>query len=82
MVDLPATARRQDDDYTEGNAEVRFKIRGVRRIFFYCNRDGLISIDPVPQKTAQKMAAKMPKMGQKNIFKKFKKVLAFFYKMV
>lgn len=33
--------------YPEGNAEVRFKIRGVRRIFFYCNRDGLFSIDPV-----------------------------------
>ena len=31
----------------EGNAEARFKIRGVRRIFFYCNRDGLFSIDPV-----------------------------------
>ena len=33
--------------YPEGNAEVRFKLRGVRRIFFYCNRDGLFSIDPV-----------------------------------
>lgn len=33
--------------YPEGSAEVRFKIRGVRRIFFYCNRDGLFSIDPV-----------------------------------
>ena len=33
--------------YPEGNAEVRFKIRGVRRIFFYCNRDGLFSIEPV-----------------------------------
>ena len=33
--------------YPEGNAEARFKIRGVRRIFFYCNRDGLFSIDPV-----------------------------------
>ena len=31
----------------EGNAEVRFKLRGVRRIFFYCNRDGLFSINPV-----------------------------------
>ena len=29
--------------YPEGNAEVRFKIRGVRRIFYYCNRDGLFS---------------------------------------
>ena len=33
--------------YPEGNAEARFKIRGVRRIFFYCNRDGLFSINPV-----------------------------------
>ena len=33
--------------YPEGGAEVRFKIRGVRRIFFYCNRDGLFYIDPV-----------------------------------
>ncbi len=33
--------------YPEGNAEARFKIRGVRRIFFYCNRDGLFMIDPV-----------------------------------
>ena len=33
--------------YPEGNAEARFKIRGVRRIFFFCNHDGLFSIDPV-----------------------------------
>ena len=33
--------------YPEGSAEARFKIRGVRRIFFYCNRDGLFAIDPV-----------------------------------
>lgn len=33
--------------YPEGNAEARFKIRGVKKIFFYCNRDGLFSIDPV-----------------------------------
>ena len=33
--------------YPEGSAEARFKIRGVRRIFFYCNRDGLFSIDPI-----------------------------------
>ncbi len=33
--------------YPEGNAEVRFKIRGVKRIFFYCNRDGLYSINPI-----------------------------------
>ena len=33
--------------YPEGNAQARFKIRGVRRIFYYCNRDGLFSFDPV-----------------------------------
>jgi desulfoferrodoxin (superoxide reductase-like protein) len=33
--------------YPEGNAEARFKISGVKRIFFYCNRDGLYSIEPV-----------------------------------
>ena len=33
--------------YPEGSAEARFKMRGVRRIFFYCNHDGLFSIDPV-----------------------------------
>ncbi len=33
--------------YPEGSAEARFMIRGVRRIFFYCNRDGLFSVEPV-----------------------------------
>lgn len=33
--------------YPEGNAQARFKIRGVKRILFYCNRDGLFSIVPV-----------------------------------
>ena len=33
--------------YPEGSAEARFKIRGVRRIFFYCKRDGLFSVEPV-----------------------------------
>ena len=33
--------------YPEGSAEARLKIRGVKRIFFYCNRDGLFSIDPI-----------------------------------
>ena len=27
--------------YPEGNAEARFKISGVKRILFYCNRDGM-----------------------------------------
>lgn len=34
--------------YPEGNAEVRFKTSGVKRIFFYCNRDGLFSIEVKP----------------------------------
>lgn len=33
--------------YPEGSAEVRFKINGVKRIFFYCNKDGLFSIDVI-----------------------------------
>lgn len=33
--------------YPEGNAEARFKINGVKRIFFYCNKDGLFSINVV-----------------------------------
>ena len=35
--------------YPEGSAEARFKIRGVRRILFYCNRDGLYMIDPLKE---------------------------------
>lgn len=31
--------------YPEGNAEARFPVRGVKRILFYCNRDGLFSTD-------------------------------------
>ena len=30
--------------YPEGNAEARFKISGVQRLFFCCNRDGLFSV--------------------------------------
>ena len=33
--------------YPEGNVEARFKINGVRKILFYCNRDGLFSINVV-----------------------------------
>ena len=33
--------------YPEGCAEARFKIRGVKRILFYCNRDGLFMADPL-----------------------------------
>ena len=27
--------------YPEGNAEARFKRNGVKKLYFYCNRDGL-----------------------------------------
>jgi len=33
--------------YPEGNAEARLKINGVKRILFYCNRDGLFFINVV-----------------------------------
>ena len=31
--------------YPEGNAEGRFKINGVKKLLFYCNRDGLFFIN-------------------------------------
>lgn len=31
--------------YPEGNPECRFKINTVKKILFYCNRDGLFTID-------------------------------------
>lgn len=31
--------------YPEGNAEARFKVNSVKRILFYCKRDGLFSVD-------------------------------------
>lgn len=31
--------------YPEGNPEARFKINGVKKIFFYCNKDGLFAIE-------------------------------------
>lgn len=31
--------------YPEGNPEARFKINGVKKILFYCNRDGLFAIN-------------------------------------
>ena len=33
--------------YPEGNAEARIKINGVKKVLFYCNRDGMFSITPV-----------------------------------
>ncbi|MBE5936851.1 MAG: helix-turn-helix domain-containing protein [Lachnospiraceae bacterium] len=31
--------------YPEGNAEARFSIRGVKKLFYYCNKDGLYYVD-------------------------------------
>jgi len=31
--------------YPEGNAEARIKINGVKKLLFYCNRDGLFSMN-------------------------------------
>ena len=31
--------------YPEGNAETHFQLRGIKRIYFYCNRDGLFYVD-------------------------------------
>ena len=33
--------------YPESNAEARLKIRGVRKILFYCNKDGMFYITPI-----------------------------------
>ena len=33
--------------YPEGNAEARFQINGVKRLYFYCNRDGLFHVTAV-----------------------------------
>ena len=34
--------------YPEGNAEARFKTNLVKKLYFYCNRDGLFSVDVHP----------------------------------
>lgn len=39
--------------YPQGNAEARLKIRGVKKIFCYCNQDGLFCIDIRPVKTTE-----------------------------
>ena len=33
--------------YPEGNAEAKFKINGVEKIYFYCNRSGLFFLNPI-----------------------------------
>jgi len=37
--------------YPEGNVEARVKINGVRKLIFYCNRDGLFAVDVRKGKT-------------------------------
>ena len=39
--------------YPEGNAEMRFQLRGVRQIVFYCNRDGLFAVRVNPDSIAK-----------------------------
>ena len=39
--------------YPEGNAAARVKINGVRKLYFYCNRDGLFSVDVRKGKNAR-----------------------------
>ena len=33
--------------YPQGNPEARFQISDVKKVYYYCNRSGLYSIDPV-----------------------------------
>lgn len=47
MVALSSDKMQMVKLYPEGNAEARFKINGVKKILFYCNRDGLFSMDVV-----------------------------------
>ena len=35
--------------HPEWDAEARFRIDGVQRIFYYCNRDGLYCLDPIKE---------------------------------
>ena len=35
--------------YPEGNPEARFKMNGVKKILFYCNRDGLFYVDVIKE---------------------------------
>ena len=39
--------------YPEGNAEMRFQLRGVKKIYYYCNRDGLYCVDVYPRRAAK-----------------------------
>lgn len=44
MAALSADKMQMVKLYPEGNAEARFKINGVKKILFYCKKDGLFSI--------------------------------------
>ena len=35
--------------YPEGKPGARFKMNGVKKIFFYCNRDGLFYVDVIKE---------------------------------
>ncbi len=39
--------------YPEGNAQARFKINGVRKLYFYCNRDGLFEIAKIKSQSSK-----------------------------
>jgi len=36
--------------YPEGNAEARVKMRGVTKLLFYCNKDGLFSYSIIKER--------------------------------
>ena len=36
--------------YPEGNAETRFKINAVKRLYYFCNKDGLFYVDIVKER--------------------------------
>ena len=44
--------------YPEGDAQARFKINGVKKIYFYCNRSGLFSVTLLKNWIDDKMAEK------------------------
>ena len=50
--------------YPEGNAEARVKINGVKKILFYCNRDGLFSINVMKGIDEGKHCMMMKKNGE------------------
>ena len=49
--------------YPEGNAEARIKINGVKKILFYCNRDGLFFVNIVKRMISGKKENLLKKIG-------------------